>query len=114
MSMIKLYRGLNDILVYTGQEFKDKFIKHIRSFNAGESKYSLGSAGYWNFILEFIFIIFIKFFVAIGVILTVIMAIIFFPLNALKEFFSQYFNIFKNEYNSEVQPGITNPNDIKK
>lgn len=113
MSMINLYRGLNDILVYSGQEIKDQLITHIRSFNKGESKYSLNSAGYWNFILEFIFVMFVKCFIFMGLIMTVTLAIIFFPLNAIKEFFAQYFNIFKNDYNAEHQPGLTNSPNVK-
>ena len=113
MSMIHLYRGLNDILVYSGQKIKDQIITHIRSFNNGESKYSLGSAGYWNFILEFIFVMFIKCFVFVGLIMTVTLAIVFFPLNAFKEFSSQYFNIFKTDYNNEYQSGSTNPPNVK-
>jgi hypothetical protein len=95
MNMIDLYRGLNDILVYSGQELKDHFINHIRKFNDGKNEHALGSAGYWNFMLEFVFIFYVKLFVAFGTILTVLMAVLFFPLYAFREFFAVYFNVFK-------------------
>ena len=82
--MLKLYRGLVDILAAKCEGMSDSFSKHIRTFNNGETDTNnFGVKGFWNLLLEVIFVLYVKLFVAIGIILTVSLAVIFFPLHAL-------------------------------
>lgn len=83
--MLKLYRGLVDILITQGQEFDGELKNHIRQFNDGITQdNNFGIKGFWNFLLEITMIMFVKLFIATGILLTVSLAIVFFPLYGLK------------------------------
>ena len=83
--MLKLYRGLVDILTARCEGLNDAFSKHIRTFNDGETNdNNFGVKGFWNLILEIIYILYVKIFVAIGIVLTVSLAVVFFPLHAFR------------------------------
>jgi hypothetical protein len=82
--MLKLYRGLVEILTKQCEKLNSEFINHIRKFNDGEGENNFGVKGFWNLLLEIVFVLFVKLFIASGVLMTLIMAIIFFPLHALK------------------------------
>lgn len=82
--MLSLYRGLVDILTDQCERLNSEFIKHIRTFNTGETETNnFGVKGFWNLLLEIVYVLYVKLFVAIGIILTVSLAIVFFPLHAL-------------------------------
>lgn len=82
--MIKLYRGLIDILIHNSRQMDEMFCKHIRKGTPDNSG-DFGVSGFWNLLLEVTFLLFTKFFIACGVILTVSLALVFFPLYALKQ-----------------------------
>ena len=83
--MLKLYRGLVDILTARCEGLNDAFSKHIRTFNEGDTDANtFGVKGFWNLLLEIAFILYVKLFVAIGIVLTVGLALVFFPLHALR------------------------------
>jgi len=82
--MLELYRGLLDILTARCESLNDAFAKHIRTFNDGESQSNnFDVKGFWNLLLEITFVMYVKIFVALGIVLTVSLAITFFPLYAL-------------------------------
>lgn len=82
--MLELYRGLIDILIFQSRVMDEKTIFHIRGFNNGQTdSNNFGVSGFWNLLLEIAFIMFNKIIVAFGIVLTVVLAIIFFPLHAL-------------------------------
>jgi len=82
--MIKLYRGLIDILIFNSRTMDEMFTKHIREGCQSDDNNDFGVKGFWNFLLEVIMVIFVKVFIAFGVLLTVSLAVIFFPLYAIK------------------------------
>ena len=83
--MLRLYRGLVDILTDQCEKLNSEFIKHIRIFNDGETDTNnFGVKGFWNLLLEITYILYVKLFVALGIILTISLAIVFFPLHALR------------------------------
>ena len=48
--MLKLYRGLVDILTTRSEGLNDAFSKHIREFNDGDtSSNNFGVTGFWKF-----------------------------------------------------------------
>ena len=82
--MLKLYRGLVDILTTRSEGLNDAFSKHIREFNDGDtSSNNFGVTGFWNLLLEITYILFVKLFSATGIVLTFGLAVIFFPLHAI-------------------------------
>jgi hypothetical protein len=82
-NMLKLYRGLVDILTTRCEGLNDAFAKHIREFNTGETDTNnFGVKGFWNLLLEIVFVMYVKLFAALGILLAVSLAIIFFPLHA--------------------------------
>jgi hypothetical protein len=83
--MLKLYRGLIDILTERCEGLNNAFSNHIREFNDGETHdNNFGVKGFWNLLLEITYVMYVKMFVALGIVLTVSLAIIFFPLHALR------------------------------
>jgi uncharacterized membrane protein len=91
--MLKLYRGLVDILTARCEALNDAFSKHIRTFNNGETvNNNFGVKGFWNLLLEITYVMYVKLFVAIGIVLTVVLAIIFFPLYAVTMAISNILN----------------------
>lgn len=82
--MLKLYRGLVDILTSRCEGLNDAFAKHIREFNNGETdNNNFGVKGFWNLLLEIVFVMYVKIFAALGIVLTVVLAVTFFPLYAI-------------------------------
>jgi len=82
--MLKLYRGLIDILTARCEGLNDAFAKHIRAFNTGETETNnFGVTGFWNLLLEIIYVMYVKIFVGLGIVLTVALAVVFFPLYAM-------------------------------
>lgn len=82
--MLKLYRGIIDILTSRCEGLNDAFSKHIRCFNNGVTdSNNFGVKGFWNLLLEITYVMYVKVFVAFGIVLTVSLAIVFFPLYAL-------------------------------
>lgn len=82
--MLKLYRGIVDILTARCEGLNDAFAKHIRAFNNGETDTNnFGVKGFWNLLLEITFVVYVKLFVGLGILLTVALAIVFFPLYAM-------------------------------
>ena len=81
--MIKLYRGLIDILIFNSRQMDEMFTKHVRQ-DVPNNTGDFGVNGFWNLLLEVTFLIFTKMFIACGVLLTVALALVFFPLYALR------------------------------
>lgn len=81
--MIKLYRGLIDILIFNSRQMDEMLTKHVRQ-DAPDYTGDFGVNGFWNLLLEVTFLLFTKMFIACGVILTVALAVVFFPLHALR------------------------------
>jgi len=101
--MIKLYRGLIDILTSQCESLNKEFITHIRTFNGGGDEQSFGSAGFWNLLLEIVYILYVKSFVAFGILMTVGLAIVFFPLYALCTAVVSAFSFNMRFHQQEVQ-----------
>jgi preprotein translocase subunit SecG len=82
--MLKLYRGIIDILTARCEGLNDAFAKHIRAFNNGETEQNnFGVKGFWNLLLEITYVMYVKIFVGLGIVLTIFLAVVFFPLYAL-------------------------------
>jgi len=82
--IIKLYRGLMDIIVSQNLELEVKLTEHIRPFHEPRELEPGESGlfnGYWNFLLEICMILFAKFIFITGIFLITSLAIIFFPLD---------------------------------
>ena len=82
--IIKLYRGLMDIIVSQNLELEVKLTEHIRPFHEPRELEPGESGlfnGYWNFLLEICMILFAKFIFISGIFLITFLAIIFFPLD---------------------------------
>jgi hypothetical protein len=103
--MIKLYRGLIDILILCSRNMDEQFTKHIRK-QSSEDRGEFGVGGFWNLLLEVTLLLFIKLFIAMGVVLTVSLAIIFFPLYALKQ---SVVNILNHRATPFEEPTFTEP-----
>lgn len=84
--MINLYRGLINILAAQSRAQADAFTKHIRSGCTEESlePNQLGIGGFWNLLLEILFLMFTKLVFFCGVIVVMALAVIFFPLYGMK------------------------------
>lgn len=83
--MISLYRGIVDIIINQTEILNKQFVKHIRTFNDGNPEENFGTAGFWNLLLEVTYIFYVKAFIAIGIAITLGLAIVFFPLYALRK-----------------------------
>ena len=105
--MLKLYRGLVDILTTRCEGLNDAFAKHIREFNTGETDTNnFGVKGFWNLLLEITYILFVKLFVTIGILLTVVLAVVFFPLHGLQMLIV---NILNHRASFENHPSLVEP-----
>ena len=69
-----------------------QFTEHIRGECECDDDNTFGVKGFWNLLLEVIVILFVKMFVAFGVLLATSLAIVFFPLYALKTSISNILN----------------------
>jgi hypothetical protein len=91
--VINLYRGIIDIFTRQARTLEDKMTGHIRgSFDYNPEDNAFGSAGFWNLQAEICFILFVKLFVVIGIVSTIVLAFIFFPLHAIKTAFMKMFS----------------------
>lgn len=91
--MLKLYRGIVDILTTRCEGLNDAFSKHIREFNDGVTDTNnFGVKGFWNLLLEITFVLFVKLFSVTGILLAFSLAIVFFPLYALMVMFLNIMN----------------------
>lgn len=110
--MLKLYRGIIDILTSRCEGLNDAFSKHIRCFNNGETESNnFGVKGFWNLLLEITYVMYVKIFVAVGIILTVTLAVVFFPLYALTVAVN---NILNHRGASFDEPTYIEPTQEKK
>lgn len=100
--MINLYRGLVDILINQTEMLNKQFVKHIRTFNDGDPEENFGTAGFWNLLLEVTYIFYVKTFVAIGIGITILLAVVFFPLYALRKSMSTVFVMQRFEHQPMV------------
>lgn len=108
--MIKLYRGLVDILIVNSRTMDQEFTEHIRDCEStGENDF--GVKGFWNLLLEVVILLFVKLFVSFGVLLVTALAIVFFPLYALKTSIS---NVLNHRASSFVDPEYVEPKMEKK
>jgi hypothetical protein len=96
--MISLYRGIVDILINQTEVLNKQFVKHIRTFNDGDPTENFGTAGFWNLMLEVTYIFYVKAFVAIGIGITLGLAVVFFPLYALRKSASSVFTMQRFEH----------------
>lgn len=105
--MTELYRGLLLVLTSKFNELIETFRLHIRSFNQNTSDpdnfLDLGVLGFWNFILEIIFTVFPLLCLLIGVMLTLILAIISYPFMALLTYSSKLLYTTQNGNKQEIQ-----------
>jgi hypothetical protein len=88
--MLKLYRGLLDVLKGSVGTTKNQFIDHIRHFNDGDDSdqlMRLGIKGFWNIVLEMLITAFMNIVSIVGLILIFSLAIVSFPLYAVKRAF---------------------------
>ena len=82
--MLRLYRGLVDIFIKQSLVQEQEFVNHVRSEVPGVvEEHTIGVRGFWNILLEATLILYIQMFVTIGIILTIALAVVFFPLHAL-------------------------------
>jgi hypothetical protein len=91
--MINLYRGVLNKFNSNVDRLEDELIKLVRSsFVENTEDNAYGSAGFWNLLLEVCLTLFIKLFIILATLLTVSLAIVFFPLNAVKVAFTSMFS----------------------
>lgn len=120
--MTELYRGL--LLVLT-EKFTDLIATlrmHIRMFRdpAGESILDAGVSGFWNFILEVIFTLFVIGCLCAGITLTAVLAIVAYPLKAALNVSASVLKHIRNPQNEadnpsdRIPPELSEPPVIKK
>jgi hypothetical protein len=110
--MISLYRGLVDILITQTEMLNKQFVKHSRTFNEGDPTENFGTAGFWNLMLEVTYIFYVKAFVAIGIVITLGLAVVFFPLYALRKATSGAFTGVMPKYDHQMtyeEPKLDTP-----
>jgi hypothetical protein len=79
--MLKLYRGLVDIFIKQSLVQEQEFVKHVRSDTpAVAEEGTIGTRGFWNLMLEIVFVLFTKTVFLFGLITVGVLAIISFPL----------------------------------
>lgn len=103
--MIKLYRGILDKFNSNVDRLEDELIELIRSsFVENPEDNAYGSVGFWNLLLEVCLTLFSKLFMILATFLTVSLAIVFFPLNAVKVAFMTLFTkIHTHQFITEEQ-----------
>ena len=105
--MIKLYRGIVDILVTQSRDMGVQVSKHIRGnlTNKNVEESETGSTGIWNLLLEVIFLVFGQLIFLVGLLIVATFAIVFFPMQAVWRGFMDMTN-FRTAYNNiqETKP----------
>ena len=106
--MINLYRGILNKFNSNVDRLEDELVELVRdSFVINPDDNAFGSAGFWNLLLEVCLTLFSKLFIILATILTVSLAIVFFPLNAVKV-------AFVNMFNSIHTPRFVTEEEMKK
>ena len=78
--MLKLYRGLVDIFIKQSLVQEQEFVKHVRSDTpAVIEEGTIGTRGFWNLMLEIVFVLFTKTVFLFGLVTVGVLAIISFP-----------------------------------
>ena len=110
--MIKLYRGIVDILVTQSRDMGGQVSKHIRGTltNKNVEENENGTTGIWNLLLEVIFLVFGQLILLVGLSIVASFAIVFFPMQAVWRAFMDMTN-FRTSYNNigENQPVSVEP-----
>jgi len=118
--IIELYRGLMNILIEQNLQFEQNLVELIRPFHKvkelepGESGFF---NGFWNFMLEVSMVLFAKFIFVIGIVLVLVLAIIFFPLNfiiSVSTFAAKDGDRQLRETQQEIEPKIEPKMDKEK
>ena len=79
--MLKLYRGLVDIFIKQSLVQEQEFVKHVRSDTpAVAEEGTIGTRGFWNLMLEIVFVLFTKIVFLFGLIIVCALAMVSFPL----------------------------------
>jgi len=79
--MLKLYRGLVDIFIKQSLVQEQEFVKHVRSDTpAVAEEGTIGTRGFWNLMLEIVFVLFTKTVFLFGLVVVCALAMISFPL----------------------------------
>lgn len=79
--MLKLYRGLVDIFIKQSLVQEQEFVKHVRSeAPAVVEEGTIGTRGFWNLMLEIVFVLFTKTVFLFGLVTVALLAIVSFPL----------------------------------
>lgn len=79
--LLKLYRGLVDIFIKQSLVQEQEFVKHIRSeVPALAEDGTVGTKGFWNLMLEIIFVLYTKTVFLIGLVIVCVLAVLSFPL----------------------------------
>lgn len=99
--MLKLYRGIIDILICRSEGLNTAFSNHIREFNKGEEEQSYGTSGFWNLLLEVTYHLYVKMFVGFGLLMTITLAVCFFPLYAMTRAFSGSIHAIRYEHTEQ-------------
>jgi len=100
--MIKLYRGILDKYTCNIRKMEDDFKDLVReSYSSDPNNTMHGSSGFWNFLLEITLTLFVRSFIILSVLLTVALAIVFFPLNAVLNAFMYVMPRFDNRFVEE-------------
>ena len=99
--MIKLYRGIVDILVTQSRDMGVQVSKHIRGTltNKNVEENENGTTGIWNLLLEVIFLVFGQLIFLVGLFIVASFAIVFFPMQAVWSGFMNMTN-FRTAYNN--------------
>lgn len=100
--MIELYRGILDRYTSNIRKMEDDFKDLVRESYASDSANTMhGASGFWNFLLEITLTLFVRSFIILSVLLTVSLAIVFFPLNAVLNAFMYVMPRFDNRFVEE-------------
>ena len=79
--MLKLYRGLVDIFIAQSLVQEQEFVNHVRSdVPPVVEEGTMGTRGFWNLMLEIVFVLFTKIVFLLGLILVFALALVSFPL----------------------------------
>lgn len=97
--MTELYRMLLLVITQKLDELNTELRSQIRTFHQNvpaeekdQHRLDLGVSGFWNFMLEVIFNFYIILCYAISITLISLLAIVFYPLNAMLTLLSSMFN----------------------
>ena len=107
--MLHLYRGLIDILNARSSALNEDFKQHIQTHrrycerDIDKQINAYGVEGYWNLILEIVFLIYVKFVHITGIALIATLALVFFPLSAIMAIFENLIHRFDREHREFVQ-----------